>query len=134
MNKLTTCLAAALLVMCLFAVYAVGDSGTATDFVRTMLNEVMAIQSDPKLQGRELRSARKDLIQNVIMKDFDFEGMAKRALGPEQWSAMSKSQRSEFGSIFEDLFLGLLLAPRLISLRKNELNTVRRRPARTRPS
>jgi phospholipid transport system substrate-binding protein len=94
-----------LLGLCLFALHTIGGTGTATDSIRSMLNEVMAIQNDPKLSGNELKSTRRDLIRKVILKNFDFGEMAMAALGPKQWDALTKAQRLEFKSVFQDLFL-----------------------------
>ena len=95
----------ALIGLCLLALYASCESGSATDSVRSMLNEVTAIQNDPKLAGSEMKKARKDLIRKVILKNFDFGEMAMGALGPDQWKALTGPQRSEFRSVFQDLFL-----------------------------
>jgi phospholipid transport system substrate-binding protein len=95
----------ALLGLCLFAFHAIGQTGTATDSIHSMLDEVMAIQNDPRLMGDELRSTRRDLIRKVIMKNFDFAQMAMGALGREQWGVLTGPQRVEFKSIFQDLFL-----------------------------
>jgi phospholipid transport system substrate-binding protein len=105
MKKVMFGLAPVLLGLGLFVLNAAGGTGVATESVRTMLNEVTAIQNDPKLMSNELRSTRKDLIRKVIMKNFDFGQMAMGALGQEQWGALTGAQRAEFRSIFQDLFL-----------------------------
>ena len=84
---------------------AAGQTGTAIDAVRAMLDEVMAIQNDPKLEGLQSRDTRRDLIKKVIIKNFDFDGMAKDTLGPREWATLSPGQRSEFTSVFQDLFV-----------------------------
>lgn len=81
------------------------QTGTAVDSVRAMLDEVMAIQNDPKLEGPQSRDARRDLIKKVILKNFDFDDMAKDSLGPVEWGRLSPTQRTEFTSVFQDLFL-----------------------------
>jgi phospholipid transport system substrate-binding protein len=105
MKKIVTCLALLFFGLSLFTDQAMGQTKTATDFVSAMLNEVAAIKDDPRLQGREMRNKRKDLIREVILKDFDLEDMAKNALGQKQWDSMSKEQHLEFRTIFQDLFL-----------------------------
>ena len=84
---------------------AASQTGTAIDAVRAMLDEVMAIQNDPKLAGLQSRDTRRDLIKKVIIKNFDFAGMAKDTLGPGEWATLSPGQRSEFASVFQDLFV-----------------------------
>ena len=105
MKKTVICLALLFFGLCLFANHAAAQAKTATGFVSAMLNEVAAIKDDPKLQGRAMRNTRKDLIREVILKNFDLEDMAKNALGQKQWDSMSKEQHSEFRTIFQDLFL-----------------------------
>lgn len=65
----------------------------------------MAVQNDPNLQGREFRDARRESIRKVITDNFYFEAMARDTLGTDQWNGLTPGQRSEFTSIFQDLFL-----------------------------
>lgn len=76
----------------------------AAETVKNMLEEVMAIQTDPTLQGQEHRSARRDAIKKVILKNFDVQSMAKQTLGP-QWEAIGGTKQTEFKEMFQDLFL-----------------------------
>jgi len=78
--------------------------GPATDTVRQMLNDVMSIQTDPRLLGDESRETRKGAIQKVIVRGFDIPDMAREAVGP-QWEKLSGPERFEFSAIFQDLFL-----------------------------
>ena len=89
----------------LLAFYASCESDPATVSVRSMLEEVVKIQNDPGLAGNEMKNTRRELIRRIILKNFDFGEMAMEALGPEQWKALAGSQRSEFRSVFQDLFL-----------------------------
>lgn len=81
-----------------------GHADEATRMVRTMLDEVMAIQTDQNKQGQEFRHVRRDEIKKVILKNFDVEGMAKQALG-RQWDAIGGTKQTEFKEVFQDLFL-----------------------------
>jgi phospholipid transport system substrate-binding protein len=54
--------------------------------------------------GEESRETRKDAIQKIIIKGFDFPEMARDAIGPP-WEKLSASERSEFSAIFRDLFV-----------------------------
>jgi len=78
--------------------------GPATDTVRQMLNDVMSIQTDPRLLGDESRETRKGAIQKVIVRGFDIPDMAREAVGP-QWEKLTGPERFEFSAIFQDLFL-----------------------------
>jgi len=74
------------------------------DTVRQMLDEAISIQTDPALQGQESRDTRRSAIKKVILKNFYFDGMARQALGG-YWDGLNNAKRSEFTSIFQDLFL-----------------------------
>ena len=79
------------------------EAGAAMDLVRALLEEVMTIQTDPQLQGQELRNTRRTAIKKIIVRNFYFESMAKEALGP-YWEERSGLERAEFKAIFQDLF------------------------------
>jgi phospholipid transport system substrate-binding protein len=76
---------------------------TPKTFVRTMLDEVIAIQNHPQLQDPASREERRAVIRKVIARDFDFEAMARQALGP-YWEKLNRGERAEFQSLFQDLF------------------------------
>ncbi len=71
--------------------------------VRTMLDQVMAIQTDPQLQGTGHREERRVAIKKIIGENFYFDAMARQSLGP-YWEKLSEKERSQFKSIFQDLF------------------------------
>jgi phospholipid transport system substrate-binding protein len=75
-----------------------------TDTVRQMLDEAMSIQTDPSLQGQELRDTRRIAIKKVILRNFYFDDMAKQVL-TTYWDSLSNANRSEFKNLFQDLFL-----------------------------
>jgi len=74
-----------------------------TDYVRGILNKVMAIQTDPALTGPAHETPRSQLIHQVIEGSFDFSTMAKDALGPA-YGQISGGQRHEFTTTFSYLF------------------------------
>ena len=76
---------------------------TPTGKVRAMLDKVMSIQTDPKLQGPTFREQRRVAIRKVIAANFQFGVMARQTLG-SYWQKLDRRQRSEFASIFQDLF------------------------------
>jgi phospholipid transport system substrate-binding protein len=79
-------------------------AGAPTEAVRKMLDAVMAIQSNPGLQGQGSRAARKAEIKKVILENFIFDEMAREVLG-QHWNRLDGTKRSEFKSVFQDLFL-----------------------------
>jgi len=74
-----------------------------TNRVHGMLDKVMAIQNNPALQGEAHREQRREAIQKVILDNFNFQSMAKEALG-KQWEKLARKQRSEFEDVFQVLF------------------------------
>lgn len=82
---------------------ALGQEHTAVDRVHEMLDAVMAIQTDPGLQGPAFRNRRRADIQSIIRTNFDIPRMAQTSLGA-QWKKLKKTEQAEFGKIFEDLF------------------------------
>jgi phospholipid transport system substrate-binding protein len=76
---------------------------TPADRVRSMLEEVMAVQTDPQLQGQEFRNQRRAAIKKIIGQNFFFEGMAQQALS-QYWVRLNEAERAEFKALFHDLF------------------------------
>ncbi|MDI9570007.1 MAG: ABC transporter substrate-binding protein [Pseudomonadota bacterium] len=108
-GKCWTSIAACLLILAaLLAPAAQGgapdrDAATAGESVRRLLDEVLAIQNDPRLQDRQRRDERRQAIKSVIARSFHFDGMARQALGKYD-DGIDKSQRAEFLALFQDLF------------------------------
>ena len=71
--------------------------------VQSMLEEVMAVQTNPELKGPTFRDQRRAAIKKIIAQNFDFEAMAKGSLG-EYWEKLKGAERAEFKGIFQDLF------------------------------
>ncbi|MEJ2699512.1 MAG: ABC transporter substrate-binding protein [Desulfuromonadales bacterium] len=94
-----------LLLLGLFALVPCRASlaGSPKDLVHAMLEKVMKIQTDPSLQDEAGRDRRRAAIQEVILKNFNFEAMAREALG-DQWGKLDGPARDEFKGIFQDLF------------------------------
>lgn len=78
-------------------------AGPPTERVRSMLEEAMAIQNDPRLQGAEFREERRAAIRKVIGRNFDFDLMAAHVLGP-YGPKLKPGERTEFKGLFRDLF------------------------------
>ena len=72
--------------------------------VRHMLDEAVSVQTAETRQGQESRDMKRAAIKKVILKNFDFDAMAKQALGPS-WDDLNNAKRSEFKRLFQDLFL-----------------------------
>ena len=71
--------------------------------VRSMLEDVVAVQTDPQFQGQEFRNQRRTAIKKIIGQNFYFEVMAQRALS-QHWAKLNEAERAEFMALFQDLF------------------------------
>ena len=78
-------------------------AATPTAFVKAILDGVLAIQSNPALDGPSHEEARAQAIRRVIQKSFDFPFMAQDSLGAA-YDKLSAGQRQEFTSVFSSLF------------------------------
>jgi len=90
-----------LLALCLTVLPALGAAPTA--LVKGILDEVMAIQNNPALEGPAHEDARAQAIRRVIQKSFDFPAMAQESLG-HAYGGLSSGQRQEFSKVFSALF------------------------------
>ena len=83
---------------------AIATRGTTpSECIRNLLEQAMAVQTDPALQGPAFRERRRSAIRAIIGANFAFPTMAENALGP-QWQKLTAAQRAEFEAIFRDLF------------------------------
>lgn len=78
-------------------------AATPTAQVRTILEEVMAIQTDPQLQGPPFRNRQRTAIKRIIGQNFCFDIMARRSLGT-YWGKLNEAERADFKGIFQELF------------------------------
>jgi len=78
-------------------------AGEASDRVRAVVNEVLAIQNDPALQGPQHEDRRIADIKRVIAQSFNFGVMAQHSLGRE-WDRLTPAQRKDFTEVLQDLF------------------------------
>jgi phospholipid transport system substrate-binding protein len=82
---------------------AAARAETPTAFVKSILDKVMAIQSNPAMAGDAKEAVRAEAIRRVIQENFDFPMMAKSALG-DTYGRLSAAQKKEFTGIFSRLF------------------------------
>jgi phospholipid transport system substrate-binding protein len=78
-------------------------AATPKAFVKNILDEVIAIQSNPAMEGPSHETARAQAIRRVIQKNFDFPYMAQDSLGAA-YERLSPGQRQEFSNVFSSLF------------------------------
>lgn len=70
--------------------------------IKSAVDRVTQILTDPQLQGEVKNKERRRLLRQAILSRFDFKEMAKRSLGPE-WRRRTPEEQSEFVRIFTDL-------------------------------
>lgn len=96
---------AALIATLLMAVVvhaSAGIAGEPTDQLRPEIARVIKTLEDPSLRGDGKTAARRDALRTITESVFDWEEMARRALGPH-WQARSEAERTEFVALFRDL-------------------------------
>ncbi len=71
--------------------------------VHEILDAVSTVLQDPHLQGSDRAEERKQRVQQVIFDTFDFEEMARLALGAS-WDRLTSPQQTEFVGLFGQLF------------------------------
>ena len=80
--------------------------------VRDILEAASAVMHDPQLQGSEHEGERQQRVRQIIVDTFDFDEMARMALG-SHWTGLTSPQRTEFvglfGNVFERAYTRLVL-------------------------
>ncbi|MGH7235290.1 MAG: MlaC/ttg2D family ABC transporter substrate-binding protein [Nitrospiraceae bacterium] len=74
----------------------------ATEAVRTTINEMIRILKDAELKKPGRAEERRRLLEQVIGDRFNYDEMARRALGA-QWNKLSDTERQEFVDVFKRL-------------------------------
>ena len=75
-----------------------------------ILEAVSAVMHDPQLQGSEKEGERKQRVRQIIVDTFDFDEMARMALG-SHWTGLTSPQRTEFVDLFGDVLRALIHPP-----------------------
>lgn len=77
------------------------QAAAPVDLVRTTVDRAMLILKDPKLGSPDRKQERVDRLREALNAIFDYEEMAKRALGPH-WRQRTAAEREEFVKLFQD--------------------------------
>ena len=93
---------ACLLLVLLAAPAARGAAAGATEQLKPAIDQVLRILDDPAFKPEARRAERRKAIRRVADEIFDFEEMARRALG-QHWRSLTADQRREFVPLFADL-------------------------------
>ena len=76
-------------------------AGEPLDVVKTAAESSMQILRDPRLKSDDKKQARIDRLREVLDPIFDFNEMAKRALGAH-WRRRTPAEQEEFVKLFRD--------------------------------
>ena len=79
-----------------------GIKSSATEAVKSTINDLMRVLDDDTLKQPEQAEERRHKIEEVIRHRVDYEEMAKRALGAP-WPMLSQRERHEFVDLFVQL-------------------------------
>jgi phospholipid transport system substrate-binding protein len=95
----------ALWLCCCFAVAGASLSHAAvspTDQIKATVDKALVVLKDPGLKAPAKIQERRDQLKQILFARFDFNEMAKRALGAE-WRKRTPKQQEEFVSLFTEL-------------------------------
>jgi phospholipid transport system substrate-binding protein len=82
-----------------FACFA--QAGEPLDLVRIGVEQAIQILKDPKLQSQDKKKERIDRLRETLNPIFDYQEMAKRALGVH-WRRRTLAEQEEFVALFRD--------------------------------
>jgi phospholipid transport system substrate-binding protein len=80
----------------------VAMAGPATDRLRPEIDKVVATLENPALKGDGKTAERRQALRAITDGVFDWNEMAKRALG-RHWAARTPAEQQEFVGLFRDL-------------------------------
>ena len=93
------------------AIAVANNSGSATDAVRTSVDEVLHILNDTRLKSPEKKEERRRLMEEAISKLANFNDISARVLG-KHWKNLNNNQKDEFVVLFKD-FLSRVYAGKM---------------------
>jgi len=103
MDNRSSMMALVLVLLCSFLApvldHSAAIAGPPTDMVKSTVEQVIRIVTDPKFKGEANKEARRKLLRETIFPRFDFPEMAKRALGAE-WGRRTAAEQKEFVKLF----------------------------------
>ena len=74
-------------------------AGEPLEVVKVSVNKALQVLKDPQLQSKDKKKDRVDRLKQIVHPIFDFEEMAKRALGPH-WRRRTPQEQQEFVKLF----------------------------------
>src|ERR1043166_2730517 len=77
-------------------------AGVPTEQIRTTVDKALIVLKDPKLRATNKTKERREQLRQILFARFDFNEMAKRALGAE-WRRRTPAEQEEFARLFTEL-------------------------------
>ena len=93
---------ACLLLVLVAAPAARGAAAGPTEQLKAVIDQVLRILDDPAFKPEARLAERRKAVRRVADASFDFEDMARRALG-QHWRSLTPDQQREFVPLFADL-------------------------------
>src|SRR5262249_14525505 len=81
---------------------SVAMAGQATDRLKPEIDKVVTTLENPALKGDGKTAERRQALRTITDGVFDWNEMAKRALG-RHWAARTPAEQQEFVGLFRDL-------------------------------
>ena len=89
-----------ILLLCLSSA-RLAPAGEPLEFVRTAIEKAVQVLKDAKHQPQDKKNERIDRLREVLNPIFDYDEMAKRALG-SHWRRRTPAEQEEFVKLFRD--------------------------------
>ena len=77
-------------------------AGGPTVQIKSTVDQVIQILTNPQLQGEGKKQERRNRLREAIFVRFDFQQMAQRTLGAH-WQRRTPEEQAEFIKVFGDL-------------------------------
>ena len=85
-----------------FAFTSAQAAPLATEQIRTTVDQALLVLRDPNLRTTGKLKERREQLRQILFARFDFNEMAKRALGTE-WRRRTPAEQEEFTRLFTEL-------------------------------
>lgn len=83
-------------------------SSTPTEFIQWTTDRILQVFEDPHLQGEAHRAERLARLRHLVNTAFDWEEIARRALG-RHWRDRTPQERQEFADLFREAVQAMYL-------------------------
>ncbi|HEX2056519.1 MAG TPA: ABC transporter substrate-binding protein [Nitrospiraceae bacterium] len=90
------------MVLCVGAGAAEVSAGSATDAVRSTIDEVLKVLADKELKQPARSEERRKLLETIVAARFDYQEMSRRSLGAP-WNQLADKDKQEFVGLFRTL-------------------------------